>query len=141
VISVMPPDAKAASKLVRLYARGLVSESEDLSEVGTELDGQIPAVIREVVERSKLAAISRLKEGEALELISKDLVVAARGMKHHLELMAPPKTETPTKEEAFGLAAKDLLGLNGHAKKIEYTEAASQAITKYLKLQVPAPAN
>lgn len=119
VISVLPPDAKAAEKLVRIYARDLVAVSEDLTTVGTELDGQIPAVIREVVEKSKLAALAHLTEADDLHLTAKDLVVAAKGMKRHLELMAPPTEKVATKEEAFGLAAKELLGMNGHGKMIE----------------------
>lgn len=100
VISFSPPDAKAAEKLIRLYARGLLAENEDLSEAGKELAGQIPAVIREVVERSKLYAISHAGEG-ALTLTGKDIATSARGMKRHLELLEN-KAEEPTLEHQLG---------------------------------------
>lgn len=93
VISVRPPDAAAAERLVRLYARGLLAESEDLSAAAKELDGQIPAVIREVVERSKLYAISHMKPNTTLHLTGADLTAVARGMKDHLLLLAPKAKE------------------------------------------------
>lgn len=102
VIPVRPPDAKAAEKLVRLYARNLLAPGEDLTKVGVNLSGKIPAVIREVVERSKLSAISRLNDGEELGLNAEDLDAATEGMLMHLALLEPKKKEKPTAAEAFG---------------------------------------
>ncbi len=139
VISVLPPDAKAAQKLVRLYARGLVAEQENLDEVGVELNGQIPAVIREVVEKSKLAALRHLEFDSDLALTSSDLLVAAKGMKRHLELMAPPTEAIPTPEEAYGKAAKHLLGLNGHSKMIEDNlKLTAGYYKKHVEAKLPA---
>lgn len=146
VISVLPPDGKAAQKLVRLYARGLVAEGENLEQVGKELDGQIPAVIREVVEKSKLAALSHLEIGSEMKLTGPDLLIAAKGMKRHLELMAPASETEPTSEEAFGRAAKKLLGMNGHGKYIEDTlrltaDAYRRNVSKTLPAGVTLPTN
>lgn len=107
VISFSPPDAAAAEKLIRLYARGLVAEKENLSEAGKELDGQIPAVIREVVERSKLYAISHSGAGK-LKLTGKDIATSARGMKRHLELLEV-KTDEPSIEEQLGQRFKVMI--------------------------------
>jgi len=93
VIHVPPPDMDAAMRLVRLYARDLLDPSEDLTIVGQELSGRIPAVIREVVERSKLGALSRSNGTEALRVTSRDLVLSARGMLAHLELLAPKEED------------------------------------------------
>lgn len=128
VISVTAPDAKAAEKLVRLYSRGLVPPEADLTEAGKELQGQIPAVIREVVERSKLAAISRLGTDEDLQLIAQDLVVAAKGMKRHLELMQPPRKPELSPEAQVGHALKKLVGLNGHGSLLEHAADVVQRI-------------
>lgn len=87
IINVLPPDAKAVEKLVRLYGGKLVPENADLTEVGTKLAGQIPAVIRECVERSKLAAI-KLSNGGPLTLTGEALLDAALGMKNQLDLLA-----------------------------------------------------
>jgi len=126
VISVTPPDAQAAEKLMRLYGRGLIPETEDLGEAAKELAGQIPAVIREVVERSKLFAISRFDGKEnKMQLSGQDLVLAARSMKNHLNLMAPVvEPEETTIEHKVGTALGQLVSkgvastLNGTKEKI-----------------------
>lgn len=107
VISFHAPDAKAAEKLIRLYARGLIEENTNLTAAGKELAGTIPAVIREVVERSKLYAISR-GEGDSLKLNGDDIAVAAKGMKGHLALLESPKPD-PTAEELFSQSFKTLV--------------------------------
>lgn len=109
VISVLAPDAAAAERLVRIYARGLIDINENLSEAGRELDGQIPAVIREVVERSKLYAIGHIKEGMPLKLTGRDLAAAARGMKSHLALMETPKSKELSPEQALGVSLSKLI--------------------------------
>jgi len=94
VISVTPPDAPTAEKLIRVYAKGLIAEETDISTAGIELDGQIPAMIREVVERSKLYAINR--EGtEHFTLLASDLIAASRQMKAHMDLLNTKESEQP----------------------------------------------
>lgn len=77
VIEVTPPDAQATERLIRQYGVGLVEEGAVLTNVAKKLEGNIPAIIREAVERSKLAAIAD-HDGEG------DLVVKAE----HLETAA-----------------------------------------------------
>jgi len=128
VINVSPPDAKAAEKLIRIYGRNLIAKNENLGDAGKELEGQIPAVIREVVERSKLFAISRLKEGEELTLKGKDLAQAARGMKMHLDLLKPADKTLPTPQESLGNALSDIVEMatnkKGIFKKLDKIEDA-----------------
>lgn len=102
VISIQPPDRDAAAKLIKIYARGLVAANADLVEASNELAGQIPAVIREVVERAKMRAIFRMK-GATREfgLEDSDLASAARSMKHHLKLMSTALPEESV-ETQFG---------------------------------------
>jgi len=85
IITVRPPEPAAVEKLIHLYSRGLLdSDSDsDLLEVSELLAGQIPATIREVVERSKLSMLSR----DADRVESGDLLVSARSMIGHLDLM------------------------------------------------------
>lgn len=89
VISVRAPESESVQKLVQVYARGLLEPGTDLASVGDELAGQIPATIREVAERSKLGMVNR----GASTISADDLLIAARGMKRHLELLAkkPPE--------------------------------------------------
>jgi transitional endoplasmic reticulum ATPase len=87
VISVKAPDAEAVQRLVTLYSRGQLAPETDLKVVGRKLAGQIPAVIREVVERSKLGAIGRSDGDVVSQLTASDLETAADGMLHHLALL------------------------------------------------------
>lgn len=110
VITIKAPDAEAAIQLVRLYARGRLDDKDNFDHVGKKLNGQIPAVIREVVERSKLAAVGRLHDGEKLTLRARDLEFAADEMLNHLRLMTPKPED---KRSDFEKAA-DTLG--GHLR-------------------------
>lgn len=95
-IKVAAPDAPAVEKLIRLYGRGLVHADENLMEPCELLAGQIPAVIREVVERAKLAAVARADSlHDARQLTGNDLKVAARRLLMQQELFAP-KTDDGT---------------------------------------------
>lgn len=126
VISVTPPDAAAAEKLVKIYARGLIGDGEDLTAVGKELDGQIPAVIREVVERAKLYVINTIKDSkQPLQLTAKSLAASARGMKTHLALMETPKTKQLTAAEQVGHSLETIVAgvLNGRGEKIDRVHA------------------
>lgn len=105
VIFYRPPDAEAVQRLIRLYARNRLAEGETLEEIGTALDGEIPATIREVVERSKLAMISR---GDT-KIIEEDMLTTVFGMRQHLDLLKSEKK--PTREDAMSKFADGLLGL------------------------------
>lgn len=107
VISVRPPESESVKKLIRIYGRTLLDNSCDLQAVSDELAGNIPATIREVVERSKLAMISR--GGESIT--PHDLLVAARGMKQHLALLQP-KAKEDSPHERLGKALADVMGDN-----------------------------
>ncbi len=109
VINVQPPDAKACVRLIELYARGRLDTSEKFDTVGQKLSGQIPAVIREAVERSKLAAVRRLKKGEKLLLKAADLEFAADEVLRHVALMTPkPEDERTPIEKAADTVARAL---------------------------------
>jgi transitional endoplasmic reticulum ATPase len=94
VITVTPPDADAAERLVRLYGRNLIDPSADLKQVGVKLAGQIPAIIREAVERSKLAAIED-NNGGPLIVSAEHLDIAADQMLEHAEFLREPEEEKP----------------------------------------------
>jgi transitional endoplasmic reticulum ATPase len=125
IVSIRLPDAAAAERLVRLYARGLVKAETPLPSAREALAGKIPAVIREAVERAKLAAIART-DGASVELTDADLVVAATSMETQLKLLAPSTPEM-SMEERLGQALRDTVaaGLaNGPVAKVhEDTQA------------------
>lgn len=94
VISIQAPDTKAVENLLRNYGRQLLSPTEDLLDVAKKLQGQIPAVIREVVERAKLASIGRKTQvNETLKIDSEDLMVAAESMLNHLSFLQPKQED------------------------------------------------
>lgn len=106
VISVLPPDEEAVGRLVHLYARSLIDIEEPLDRIGKMMAGEIPATIREVVERSKLGMISR----GATRIIEDDLLTAADGMKRHLELLNKPTDTAKTPAERLGDAMTEIVG-------------------------------
>lgn len=85
LIVVEPPDAKAAEMLLRRYGKGQIAEGEDLTEVGNFLAGHIPAIIQEIVERSKLGAIYHNRTS----ITAKDLLSAAGTMENQINLIKP----------------------------------------------------
>lgn len=136
VISVNAPDAPAVQKLLSLYGRGMIKAGEDLTNVGKMLAGQIPASIREVLERSKLAAVSRFRRSGAyrpgmdvttvsLDLTAADLEVAARGMLNHLKLLEPKKIDNRTPLEVLGDRVGDKI-FAGVTKSVENAFEASK---------------
>jgi len=107
VISVTPPDEKAVQSLLRIYGRGLVDDKDNLDSVGLKLKGQIPAVIREVMERAKLSCITRKNKTDPLLIKSVDLEHAANGMLAHLKLMEGKPVDNRTPAEILGRAMGD----------------------------------
>jgi transitional endoplasmic reticulum ATPase len=106
VVNITAPDADAVQRLLRLYGGNLISESEILTDAGIELEGQIPAVVAEVVKRAKLYAIAASEPGAILQITNHDLVEAARGMKMHRELLTPQEEDNRDPE----VVAADVLG-------------------------------
>lgn len=90
VIHMAEPDAEAVQRLIRLFGAGLIDGDSDLEGVSEMLAGQIPAVIREVVERSKLAAIMRAG-GSFKALRTEDLKIAAEGLLEQRRRLAREK--------------------------------------------------
>ena len=117
VINVLPPDSKAAQRLVMLYARGFIDPSENLKKVGEALNGKIPAVIRECTERSKLAAIKRHGDDlTEMRITADDLYEAAKTMELHLKLLEQPKDELSSNEK-LGEALRTVISESVRNKK------------------------
>lgn len=95
VITITPPDEVAAARLVRHYGRDIIDPEADLAEVGVMLKGQIPAIIREAVERSKLSAIKDTKLGQTLVVKASHLRTAVLQMLEHAKLLQDPPTPKP----------------------------------------------
>jgi transitional endoplasmic reticulum ATPase len=88
VISLKAPDQETVKRLLVHYAAKLLPDKADLSASAKELAGQIPASIRECVERAKLGMIGR---GDT-KLSDRDILIAAQTMKNHLALLNRDQT-------------------------------------------------
>jgi transitional endoplasmic reticulum ATPase len=112
VIPVRAPDSNAAARLVLLYGRGLVDSTErELEDALKPLMGCNAAVFREVVEKSKLAAVRRLKGNcKNLTVEACDIGIAAVSMQQHMDLLKPRVDTSDTPMEKFGRAVGRELG-------------------------------
>lgn len=95
VIRVTPPDQFAAVKLVKLYGRGIIDVNANLDHVGVLLNGQIPAIIREAVERAKIAAALDTEEGDDLVVKEEHLILTAKEMLIHADYLKPKTAPKP----------------------------------------------
>lgn len=88
VIDIKAPDAEAIQRLLRVYGGEAIAASEDLTRVGLLLDGNIPAVIAEVVKRAKLSQLKLNKVGETVtQITAQALEDAAETMSGQLDLL------------------------------------------------------
>lgn len=112
VIEITPPDAEAVTRLLRVYGGQAIAADADLTEAGRELDGQIPAVLSEVVKRAKLSELRRTPPGQLVTQIgSAALLESAKTMTAQLNLLKPPTNPEPqpTIESAMERAASKAL--------------------------------
>jgi transitional endoplasmic reticulum ATPase len=105
VISLRAPSAETAERLIRYYAGYLLTDMQSVTKAGQELAGQIPASIRECVERAKLGMVSR---GDKT-LLEIDLVIAAKTMKNHLNLLNRDNKKT-TAAERLATSLQEVVG-------------------------------
>ena len=130
VIHVRRPDSEAVQRLVRNYCGPLLAATADLNEIGELLKDNIPAVIREVCERSKLSALRMLKAGEPLtEIPVSALKKASLTMKGQLELLAQERPPVLNEDQkAMHAIAKALSSIGPAIGQV--AEAATEAAMK-----------
>lgn len=109
VISITTPSPKTVERLLRFYGGALISAQEDLTTAGEALADQIPATIREAIDRAKLSMIGR----KGNTLIAQDIVVAAKTMKDQLDLLNR-KLPVETNAEKLERALQAAIGNGGN---------------------------
>lgn len=126
VIEVSPPDAAAVTKLIRKYGGAVIDPAAKLDRVGEVMQGNIPAVIAEVVKRAKLSQLSLQEPGTALNVISEDaLLDAAHTMKRQLELLNRERVkELPTIEDLVGNVVAKAVNGSGEAYRLKFQRFA-----------------
>lgn len=135
ILEITPPDAEAVTRLIRVYGRDSLNPKADLDEAGVLLKGLTPAVIREVVERSKLASIKRTGKANS-KVIGTDIEVAAKTMLQQQNLLAPPKVVEETWPEGLvtNIAAEvfDKLKGDGLGKMEVQVRETHERVAKHL---------
>lgn len=105
VINIEPPDAETVVRLIHFYGDDTIDPAADLTPIGVLLQGQIPAVIAEVVHRAKLAQLRLQPPGQKVTLISaRALMDASKSMGSQLKLLQDRidgPTVKPTLEQIF----------------------------------------
>lgn len=88
IVTIDRPDLSSTVKLVRLYGANMIDATDaQLADVLGPVVGQSAAVIRECVERAKLAAISHADGAGDLKISAQDLKVTACTLANHTKLM------------------------------------------------------
>lgn len=132
VIDVKAPDAEAVQRLLRAYGGSAIDPTADLSRVGAILDGNIPAVIAEVIKRAKLSQMRRNKPGELVtELTPEALEEAAEtmhGQLHLLFMQSLPKEGKPALEEALTNLVESALRGDDHVESLDKIRTKVDAI-------------
>lgn len=91
VVSIRPPDAEAVMRLIKFYGGDQLDPKADVSEAAEMIAGEIPATIREVVERAKLGAIDDKRK----QIDGTHLVISATSMENHMKLFRDANTSAP----------------------------------------------
>lgn len=107
IIDVTPPDAEAVQKLIRSIAGDALEAGTDLAKAGDALNGQIPAVISEVVKRAKIVQLRRQPKGTKVQKLGEAAILeAAVTMRGQLDLLKKKIDQglpapTPTLDKAM----------------------------------------
>lgn len=128
VISVKAPDEESVKRLISIYGRKLIKEGETFDKVAPIMAGNIPATIREVVERAKLAMIYR---GDN-EIIENDLIISAENMTAHLDLLKEKKPK-PSDNEVLGAAFARIIEDRQHHVIFERLAEDMEEMVKKMK--------
>ncbi len=113
IIEFPPPDHATIERFLRFYGGKLIAADVDLMKSCDALEGAIPAIVREAVERAKLYALSRGADPFAIQLTDKDILVSVATMKNHVEFFKSKRDDVVSPEEAVGRALKTLLTVQG----------------------------
>lgn len=111
IILIEPPDAMATMKLLHKYGGNTISVDEDLTKVSNMLAGQTPAIVREVLKRSKLRAL----RDKTKTITNVHLEQAATEMLAHVKYINKEKGAVPDPITTLGHAIGEKLrgGLSG----------------------------
>jgi len=127
VIEITPPDAAAAWKLVQIYGGDTLSNDMDATAIGHALQGQIPAVIAEVVKRAKLSQLKLTPVGHKVHNISTEAILDAAQTMVRQSALLNRTAPVPTKlDEAMAVVGAALQGVEDVAEDRDVIRITSQ---------------
>jgi transitional endoplasmic reticulum ATPase len=126
VLHIGAPDAVAAARLIREYSKDILAPGEDITEASQIMAGNIPAMIREIVERAKLYCINRSTDTTEVLLTNRDLVEATKLMQGHMDLLKPSTDAIISVEEQVGKHLFKLMDKNLKPAEAELTELSKK---------------
>jgi transitional endoplasmic reticulum ATPase len=108
VVHLTYPEPETAIRFVKYYCGAFLNPTSDLTEVGQEVSGYVPAFIGEVVKIAKRVAINRLKDGAPKSIVgmveAQDLIHAARELKSHQEMVNRERSKSESERLAEAIA-------------------------------------
>jgi transitional endoplasmic reticulum ATPase len=97
IVEIDRPNMESVIRLVRLYSSNTVDATDaELHEALKLMNGQAAAVIRELVERAKLAAVQTTAPGEKIVVTARALEIAAQTLAQHMQLLSGVGKAIPT---------------------------------------------
>jgi hypothetical protein len=137
IIEIAGLDRNGVERLIKaVVPEGRLADNVDFDEVYAQMDGFLPAFVRETCNRAVTFAISRTK-GEGVYVIdTPDLCGAAHSLHTQLKALndAGEGVKAPTLDYALGLRVEEVLGrvrtYDGRQDDFFQVELAEEAVTK-----------
>lgn len=110
IIEINEPDAEAAARLVRLYAKDALDPAANMERIGEALAGNIPAIIAEAVKRAQLSALSRAAGlSSDVKITAEDIERASHSLSVTRKLLGQSSEPEQSTMEKMGRSAMEAL--------------------------------
>ena len=106
-LSVSPPDRETVGRMIRSFAGSTLDPKADLTKVTQILEGEIPARIREAVDRAELEGLRRTGEVDA-KITAADLEETAQEVKDEAKAFEPEQGDESSPSSGHGVVADAL---------------------------------
>lgn len=133
VVEVTKPDAKAVEKLLRIYGKDVIAPEVDLTRAGQILQGNIPAVIAEVIKRVKLSQLKFQEPGSYITKVGEQAVIdAAETMQQQIELLERAINGQPDTGSKLEHALKSVVqqAMNDDSQDVKETIRLVEGVAK-----------
>ncbi len=130
VLEVQPPNEETVGRMITSFAGEMLEAETDLSEVKRILNGQVPARVREVVNRAQLETLRRTGNLDS-QITGTDLAVVGEEVKAEAKLF--PTTEKASSENTGRVAVASALETAANSLRTETNTTNSGRSTSNTK--------